>query len=249
MKYSTQKLAYPYFIAALLLFMVQVLAGVLAGSVYAMPNFLSESLPFHIIRMIHTNALLVWLLLGYFGAAYFLIPEESERDIHSPKVAWLQLFIFVFAALAAVVSYLAGVHEGREFLEQPLWIKILLVVAFLLFLYNVSMTVLKGRKTVVTTILLLGMWGAALMFLFAFYNPGNLALDKMYWWYVVHIWVEGVWELIMASMLAFLLIKMTGVDREVIEKWLYVIVGLALFSGLLGTGHHYYWIGTPGYWQ
>ena len=42
---------------------------------------------------------------------------------------------------------------------------------------------------------------------------------------------------------------MTGVDREVVEKWLYVIVGLALFSGLLGTGHHYYWIGTPGYWQ
>ena len=53
----------------------------------------------------------------------------------------------------------------------------------------------------------------------------------------------------MAAILAFLLIKMTGVDREVIEKWLYVIVGLALFTGLLGTGHHYYWIGTPGYWQ
>ena len=42
---------------------------------------------------------------------------------------------------------------------------------------------------------------------------------------------------------------MTGVDREVVEKWLYAIVGLALFSGLLGTGHHYYWIGAPGYWQ
>jgi len=35
----------------------------------------------------------------------------------------------------------------------------------------------------------------------------------------------------------------------VVEKWLYIVVGLALFSGLLGTGHHYYWIGTPGYWQ
>jgi nitric oxide reductase subunit B len=35
----------------------------------------------------------------------------------------------------------------------------------------------------------------------------------------------------------------------VVEKWLYAIVGLALFSGLLGTGHHYYWIGAPGYWQ
>ena len=53
----------------------------------------------------------------------------------------------------------------------------------------------------------------------------------------------------MASVLAFLVIKMTGVDREVVEKWLYAIVGLALFSGLLGTGHHYYWIGAPGYWQ
>jgi nitric oxide reductase subunit B len=42
---------------------------------------------------------------------------------------------------------------------------------------------------------------------------------------------------------------MTGVDREVVDKWLYTIVGLSLFSGLLGTGHHYYWIGTPGFWQ
>ena len=68
----------------------------------------------------------------------------------------------------------------------------------------------------------------AVFFLFAFYNPANLVLDKIYWWWVVHIWVEGVWELIMAAILAFLLIKVTGVDREVIEKWLYVIVGLAL---------------------
>ena len=111
------------------------------------------------------------------------------------------------------------------------------------------MTVLKGRKTAVTNVLLLGLWGVAVFFLFAFYNPANLAVDKMYWWYVVHLWVEGVWELVMASVLAFLMIKMTGVDREVVEKWLYVIVGLALFSGLLGTGHHYYWIGAPGYWQ
>ncbi|GJL71586.1 MAG: nitric-oxide reductase large subunit [Nitrosomonas sp.] len=249
MKYQTQKLAYPYFAAALALFLVQVTAGVLAGSIYVFPNFLSDTVPFHIIRMIHTNALLVWLLLGYFGASYFLIPEESEREIHSPALAWWQLGIFVFAALAAVVSYLFGVHEGREFLEQPLWVKILMVVALLLFIYNVTMTVLKGRKTVVSIVLLMGLWGAVLFFLFAFYNPDNLALDKLYWWWVVHVWVEGVWELIMAAMLAFLLIKMTGVDREIIEKWLYVIVGFSLFSGLLGTGHHYYWIGTPEYWH
>jgi nitric oxide reductase subunit B len=54
--------------------------------------------------------------------------------------------------------------------------------------------------------------------------------------------------LILGAILAFLLIKLTGVDREVLEKWLYIIIGLTFLSGVLGTGHHYYWIGTPQYW-
>ena len=111
------------------------------------------------------------------------------------------------------------------------------------------MTVLKGRRTAITNVLLLGMMGHRGLLAVRLLQPGNIAVDKLYWWYVVHLWVEGVWELVMASILAFLVIKMTGVDREVVEKWLYAIVGLALFSGLLGTGHHYYWIGAPGYWQ
>jgi nitric oxide reductase subunit B len=249
MKYESQKIALVYFIGALILFGAQVTFGTLAGYIYVDPNFLSETLPFNIIRMIHTNTLIVWLLLGFFGAAYFIIPEESEREIFSPAIAYVQFAVFVGAAVAAVIGYLFGVHQGREFLEQPTWVKLAIVVAALMFLFNVSMTVLKGRKTAITNILLLGLWCTALFFLFALYNPENLAVDKLYWWYVVHIWVEGVWELVMASVLAFLMLKLTGVDREVVEKWLYVIVALALFSGLLGTGHHYYWIGTPGYWQ
>ncbi len=249
MKYASQRIAYPYFICALVLFGVQVLFGTLAATVYVLPNFLAETLPFHILRMIHTNALIVWLLMGFFGAAYYLIPEEAERDIESPMLAYIQLALLMVGALSAVVGYMFGIHGGREFLEQPLWVKIAIVVVALIFLYNMTMTVLKGRKTAVTNILLIGMWGIALFWLFAFYNPDNLALDKLYWWYIVHLWVEGVWELVMASVLAFLIIKMTGVDREVVEKWVYTIAGLALFSGLLGTGHHYYWIGAPYYWQ
>lgn len=249
MRYQTQKIAYWYFAGAMLLFALQVTFGALAGTVYAVPNFLADILPFNILRMIHTNALIVWLLLGFFGSAYYLIPEEAEHEIVSPLLAYVQLAILLVGAVAAVVGYGFGIHGGREFLEQPLWVKIGIVVAALIFLYNVTLTVVRGRRTAITNVLLLGLWGVALFFLFAFYNPVNLALDKMYWWYVVHIWVEGVWELVMASILAFLVIKLTGVDREVVEKWLYAIVGLALFSGLLGTGHHYYWIGAPGYWQ
>lgn len=249
MKYPTQKIALAYFVCALVLFAAQVTFGLVLGYIYVDPNFLAELVPFNIARMIHTNALIVWLLLGFFGATYYLVPEEAERDIFSPMLAYIQLVILMVGATGAVIGYLFGIHEGREFLEQPLWVKLGIVVAALIFLFNVTLTVLKGRKTAISNVLLLGLWGIAIFFLFALYNPDNLTIDKIYWWYVVHIWVEGVWELVMAAILAFLMLKLTGVDREVVDKWLYVIVALALFTGLLGTGHHYYWIGTPAYWQ
>ena len=257
MKYQTQSIAKVYFLAALALFAVQVLGGLLAGWIYVAPNTLSELLPFNIVRMLHTNSLIVWLLLGFMGAAYFIVPEEAENEIFSPTLAYVQLAILILGTLGAVLTYVFNPFEGnvllgkegREFLEQPLWVKIGIVVAALIFLFNITLTVLRGRKTAISNVLLIGLWGLALLFLFAFYNPSNLSLDKQYWWYVVHLWVEGVWELIMASVLAFLMLKLTGVDREVVEKWLYVIVATALFSGILGTGHHYYWIGMPGYWQ
>jgi len=256
MKYQSQKIAIAYFAVAMALFAVQVLGGLLAGFIYVFPNFLADLVPFSVVRMVHTNALVVWLILGFFGAAYYLVPEEAEREIYSPKIAYLQLIILTVGTLGAVITYVFNLFEGnvvlglqgREFLEQPLWVKLGIIVAALLFLFNISMTVLKGRKTAITNVLLLGLWGIAIFFLFSLYVPDNLVLDKMYWWYVVHLWVEGVWELVMASILAFLLLKLTGVDREVVEKWVYVIVALALFSGVLGTGHHYYWIGTPKYW-
>jgi len=69
MRYATQKIAYTYFVGAMALFLTQVLFGVLSGLVYVWPNFLAVAAPFNILRMIHINALIVWLLLGFFGAA------------------------------------------------------------------------------------------------------------------------------------------------------------------------------------
>ncbi|MCE8023790.1 cbb3-type cytochrome c oxidase subunit I [Billgrantia aerodenitrificans] len=249
MKYETQKVALPFFMLAMALFALQIVFGLAAAAAYVWPHFMSEAMPFNITRTSHTNLLIVWLLIGFMGSTYYLMPEEAENEIYSPKLAYFQLLLFAIAGAGALISYQFGIHEGRHYLEQPLWAKLMITVSFLMFLFNTSLTMLKGRKTAINMVLMLGLWLAAVFWLFAFYNPDNLALDKLWWWWIVHIWVEGVWELIMASLLGYLLIKMTGVDREIIEKWLYVIVGLALFSGLLGTGHHYYWIGTPGYWQ
>ncbi|SIT06893.1 cbb3-type cytochrome c oxidase subunit I [Neptunomonas antarctica] len=263
MKYESQKIARLYFIAALGLFAGQILFGLIMGLQYVIGDFLFPAIPFNVARMVHTNLLIIWLLFGFMGAAYFMIPEESETELFSPKLAIVLFWVFLAAGVLTVLGYLlvpyARLAEmtgndllptmGREFLEQPLITKVGIVIVALGFVFNVGMTVLRGRKTVISSILMIGLIGLAVMFLFSFYNPENLVRDKFYWWWVVHLWVEGVWELILGSLLAFVLIKVTGVDREVIEKWLYMIVAMALITGILGTGHHYFWIGAPEYWQ
>jgi nitric oxide reductase subunit B len=262
MKYPSQAVAKPYFIAAIGLFIGQIIFGLIIGLQYVVGDFLFPEIPFNVARMVHTNLLVVWLLFGFMGSAYYLVPEECETDLYSPKLALVMFWIFLVAGALTVLGYLlvpyARLAEltgnellptmGREFLEQPTITKVGIVVVALAFLYNIGMTMLKGRKTVVNLVLLIGLVGLAVLFLFSFYNPENLVKDKFYWWWVVHLWVEGVWELILGSILAFVLIKTTGVDREVVEKWLYVIIAMALITGIIGTGHHYYWIGTPGYW-
>ena len=263
MKYTSQAVAKPYFIAAIALFLGQILFGLIMGLQYVVGDFLFPAIPFNVARMVHTNLLIVWLLFGFMGASYYLIPEESETELYSPKLAILTFWIFLVAGAVTVLGYLLVPYAslakwtgndllntmGREFLEQPLPTKVGIVLVALSWLFNIVMTVLKGRKTAISLVLSLGMLGLAVFFLFSFYNPVNLVKDKFYWWWVVHLWVEGVWELILGAMLAFVLIKVTGVDREVIEKWLYVIITMTLVTGIIGTGHHYYWIGTPAYWQ
>ncbi len=213
MKYESQSIAMLYFIAAIGLFVGQILFGVILGLQYVMGDFLFPEIPFNVARMVHTNLLIVWLLFGFMGAAYYLVPEESERELFSPILAKLMFWIFLVAGALTILGYLlvpyATLAEitmndllptmGREFLEQPTITKIGIVIVALAFVFNIGMTILTGRKTVITLVLLTGLVGLAVFFLFSFYNPENLVLDKYFWWFVVHLWVEGVWELIMAA--------------------------------------------------
>lgn len=262
MKYTSQMVAKPYFIFALILLAGEILFGLILGTQYIAGDFLFPEIPFNVARMVHTNLLIVLILFGFMGATYYLVPEESERELWSPWLAKVTFWVFAAAGVATILGYLlvpyATLAEitynnllptmGREFLEQPTITKIGIVIVALAFVLNIGMTVLKGRKTVITVVLLTGLVGLAVFFLFAFYVPDNLVLDKFFWWYVVHLWVEGVWELILGAILSFILIKVTGVDREHIDKWLYLIIAMTLVSGIVGTGHHYFYIGTPSYW-
>jgi len=262
MKYSSQMVAKPYFIFALILLAGEILFGLILGLQYINGDFLFPEIPFNVARMVHTNLLIVLILFGFMGASYYLVPEESERELWSPLLAKITFWVFAAAGVATILGYLfvpyATLAEvtynnlfptmGREFLEQPTITKIGIVLVVLSFILNIGMTVLKGRKTVITVVLLTGLVGLAVFFLFAFYLPDNLVLDKFFWWFVVHLWVEGVWELILGAILSFVLIKVTGVDREHIDKWLYLIIAMTLVSGIIGTGHHFFYIGTPDYW-
>jgi len=249
MIYRSQRVAYFYFLAAVVLFTLQVAFGFLLIAKYLGPDPLLNVLNFATAKEIHTNLLLVWLLTGFMGAAYYLVPEESRTEIHSETLAWVQLGLWLAIGVTTVVGYLFGVTEGRKFLEMPFVLKLGVVVVFVLFLYNIAMTIRKaGRFTTTEGVLIGGLAAAALLFIPGLIHFDNYTLDRFYRWWVVHLWVEGVWELIQGALLAFLLIRLSGADREVLEKWLYVIVGLTFLSGILGTGHHYYWIGTPHYW-
>ena len=246
---ASQAVSVSVIATCMLLFTLQLIYGFIMGFAHAGYDVLHEVIPFHVARATHTNLLVMWLLCGFMGAAYFIIPDEADRELYWPGLAKIQLAGLVLVGVTAIIGFHFNWWEGRKFLEIPRPLDYLVVVDVLLFVANIGMTVWKGKRMTTTSIVLFfGLLMAALLYLPGMIPTDNQTVDSYWRWWVVHLWVEGVWELIMGAILAYLLIKLTGVDREVVEKWLYVIVGFTFLSGILGTGHHYYYIGTPRYW-
>ncbi|MFO7586519.1 MAG: cbb3-type cytochrome c oxidase subunit I [Gemmatimonadota bacterium] len=249
MRYRSQAVSYWYFAAALLLFGLQLAFGLLSAAKYLGPDPLKEVLSFDVTKAIHTNLLVVWVLAGFLGAAFYVVPEECEGDLHSPRLAYATLGLLVAAGVTAVVGYLFGWTAGNKLLEQPLPVKIALVAVMLMFAWNMVQTMRKAtRITATAAVLVGGLFGAALLYLPSLLEYRNYTIATFYRWWTIHLWVEGVFELVQVALLAFLLMRLTGIDRERIEKWMFVVVALTFISGLIGTAHHYFWIGVPEYW-
>lgn len=249
MKFKSQKVAYWFFALSMLLLSLQIVYGFIMGFAHMGYDGLHNWIPFHTARASHTNLLVMWLLSGFMGAAYYMIPEECDRELIFPKLAYVQLIAFAVVGVTALIGFHFNWWEGRKFLEIPRPLDYLVVVDVLLFVFLIGGTIWKSeRKTTTAMVMFFGLLTAALLYLPGMINTDSQTMDSYWRWWVVHLWVEGVWELILGAMLSFLLIKLTGVDREIIEKWLYIIIGFTFLSGILGTGHHYYYIGTPKYW-
>src|SRR5690554_6625453 len=106
MKYQSQAVAKPYFVFAMILFVGQVVFGLILGTQYIIGDFLFPEIPFNVARMVHTNLLIVWLLFGFMGAAYYLVPEESQTELYCPKLAWILFWVFAVAGTLTITGYL-----------------------------------------------------------------------------------------------------------------------------------------------
>ncbi len=260
MKYESKKLALNYFRVALVLFGAQLLMGLIAAIDYLYPDFLFNIFDFSIARIVHINALVVWLLYAMIGSVYLLMPDET--GIETVGIGLGKLIFWILTAAVAVVvlvyifiqigpgkeSTIWFITEGREYIEAPRWADIGIVVSVLVFYANVFLTYMKGRKTGIMAVLV-----ADLMALFGLYLAGvffteNISIDQYWWWWVVHLWVEATWEVFVGAIAGYALIKILGAKREIVEMWVWIEVLMLFGSGILGLGHHYFWIGTPEYW-
>jgi nitric oxide reductase subunit B len=255
-----QRLAVKYFTVALVLFGAQVVFGLLAGLQYLFPNLLYGVLDFNVNRMVHIDAMIVWLLFGFLGSVYWLLEEEAGTPIVGLRLGNIVFWVLTVAVAIVVAVFLVVQHgpgddftrwfinEGREYIEAPRWADIGIVAGVLVFFYNVVGTFLKGRWTGIGAVLALDLIAVGGLYMAGMFYTTNISQDQYWWWWVIHLWVEATWEVFVGAIMAWGLMKTLGVRRRIVTTWLYIEVALMFGSGILGLGHHYFWIGAPEYW-
>lgn len=248
--FQSQLVALPYLVTALLLFGSQVFVATAGSLEFILPD-LPAPVAFHHGRAVHLNLSIFWPLMGLMGGVFYILPEEVGAELHSPKLARVQFWLFSINLVGLLTSLALGATEGREYLEAPSLFDAGILLVVTLFAYNVVLTLARHpvtgwRPTWVG--LVLGLFFSTVFFVPSMFNVKHIVFDEIIKFWVVHIWVESTVELVIASLIAALLVSMTTVDRTVVEKWYYVEAFLVVLTGLLGTGHHYFWIGVPEFW-
>ncbi|MFI4936968.1 MAG: cbb3-type cytochrome c oxidase subunit I [Candidatus Berkiellales bacterium] len=257
---SGQRLAIHYFSVAIILFIAQIFFGLLASWQYLSSEFLYNHLDFNVNRMVHINAMIIWLLYGFLGSVYWLLEDESGLPVVGIKWGYIAFWVMTIAVGIVVLVYLfiqygPGtmqtiwlINEGREYIEAPRWADIVIVTCVLTFFANVFFTFAKGRFTGIGGVLTLDLIALFGLYLCGMFFTPNVSIDQFWWWWVIHLWVEATWEVIVGCIMAWMLMQILGVNRRIVTTWLYIEVALMFGSGILGLGHHYFWIGTPEYW-
>lgn len=267
--FRSQVSTYPYFAVVVLLFLFQTAFGVVtahyiveAGGLYGID--IRTVLPYSITRSWHLQLSIFWIATAWLAGGMFIAPMLSK---HEPKGQhWLVKILFVAVLIVAVGSitgewlgvknmlgdlwFLFG-HQGWEYLELGRVWQILLTVGMVLWAVIVFRSIaplLKGQdKGSLPYMLLYGVFAIPLFFSFGLmYHPGtNFAVADFWRWWVVHLWVEGIFELYTTIIVAYFFCSLGMVSQRSALSVIYVDIILYLGSGIVGIGHHYYWTAQP----
>lgn len=108
-KYEGQKISVYFYTFAVLLFLVQVIVGIIAAGQFLDPDFFF--LNFNTIRTLHINAMVVWLLCGLMGATYYVLTDESQTELWNVGLAKFQFWATVITILLVVIIYMDGAQS------------------------------------------------------------------------------------------------------------------------------------------
>ncbi len=266
-QYQSQKLAYGYFVTMFILFILQISFGLVLSAIQMDPYFMQGALNFNVARAFHLNLGIVWIVTGFAGTLFFIGPVLGGRET-SPTflVKFLLFAIWVVVAWSIFTlpkamwgdagwiegsAWIGPIYQqGLEYLEGGRVTGVLLLVGFSILAYLV-VRMFPPRKewNEVHWGLAIGLSGLTFMWLFAFIPTRQIDVQEYFRWYIVHYWVEGVWEIIHISLVGILLQKFFDVDPKEVGFAVFWGVVLVALTGLIGNAHHYFWIGTPSFWQ
>jgi nitric oxide reductase subunit B len=269
----SQRATAKYFVVALALFLVQCLLGgkmahdYVDGATFFGFN-LAQYLPFNIARTWHLQLAIFWIATAWLGMGIFVAPLVSGRE---PKGQRLLVNTLFGALVVVVVGSLAGEYlsikgllgtawwwlgtQGWEYLELGrLWM-LLLIAGMGIWLYIVARGLRAALKAEsdrggLTHLLLYSAAAIPVFYCFGLMvNRGQHITMADYWrWWLIHLWVEGMFEVFAVVVIGFLMVRLGLVTAHSTLRATYFQLIILLGSGIIGTGHHYYWIGAPEAW-
>jgi nitric oxide reductase subunit B len=269
----SQKATAKYFVVALLLFLIQSLLGSKMAHDYVEGSRffgidISEILPFNIARTWHLQLAVFWIATAWLGMGIFIAPLVSGRE---PKGQRALVNVLFGALVLVVVGSLAGEYlsvkgmlgnnwwwlgtQGWEYMELGrMWMYLLIagMGIWLFIVYRGLRAALQAEKDKggLTHLLLYSAVAIPVFYCFAIGVDRNSHITMAdYWrWWLIHLWVEGMFEVFAVVVIGFLMVRLGLVTAHSTLRALYFQLIILLGSGIIGTGHHYYWIGAPEAW-
>ncbi|MEI6900131.1 MAG: nitric-oxide reductase large subunit, partial [Bacteroidota bacterium] len=267
----SMKATLKYFWVVTALILVQVLMGAITAhygvegqAFYGLP--LSGILPYSISRTWHIQLAIFWIATSWLATGLYLAPAVSGKE---PKFQRLGVNFLFIALLIIVVGSLIGQwfgvmqklglvqnfwfgHQGYEYVDLGRFWQIFLFVGLIIWLVLMVRAILPALRAKSESRSLLTMFVISTVAIAAFYGAGlmwgrqtHLAIAEYWRWWVVHLWVEGFFEVFATVAIAFLFVRLGLIRIATATKSVIFSTIVFLTGGILGTFHHLYFTGTP----